>query len=183
MLAEPDGIHSFDMVWDCSYKCFECSKNCSYKLASALCGCCIAFYWGFEFGCLAFNCIWCYSPALRQYSIIMGNLQKYCGITINCCCAPFFEVCGLWFSRITVYNKTWVSVILYFTIQHIWNSWGSWWRFCDSFERLFSLYSIRYKYVFIYLSYWYLFVIILKFYNVFYLHHYCSILSINCFIY
>jgi hypothetical protein len=82
-----------------------------------------------------------------------------------------------------VYNKTWVSVILYFTIQHIWNSWGSWWHFCDSFERLFSLYSIRYKYVFIYLSYWYLFVIILKFYNVFYLHHYCSILSINCFIY
>ena len=106
VIAEPDGVHSFDMVWDCSFKCFECAKNCSYKLASALCGCCIAFYWGCEFGCLAFNCIWCTSPALRQYSIICGTLQKYCGITINCCCAPFFEVCGLWFSRITVYNKS-----------------------------------------------------------------------------
>ena len=38
VLAEPSGAHSSDCVWRNSYACFDCGKNCCYKLCSFFCG-------------------------------------------------------------------------------------------------------------------------------------------------
>ncbi|KAK3585887.1 hypothetical protein CHS0354_038422 [Potamilus streckersoni] len=105
VLAEPDGIRSFDCVWRCSYGCFNCGKNCVYKLMTTLCGLCIAFLWGCDFGCLAYHHVWCYTPYMREFAIGCGYLQKCFGTVINCCLAPICEACGMCFSKIHVQNS------------------------------------------------------------------------------
>ncbi|VDI48110.1 caveolin 3, partial [Mytilus galloprovincialis] len=102
VLGEPDGAHSFDKVWIFSYKCYRCGLGCCYKLLTLLCGLCIALYWGCTFACLTFEHVWCWTPYMRCFSIFAGACQKFLGIIMNCCCAPFCETCGLFFSKITM---------------------------------------------------------------------------------
>lgn len=104
VLAEPAGAHSVDCVWKASYFCFNCGKNCCYNILAALCGIFIALGWGCEFAWITFSMVWCITPCLRLYSILMGCLQKYFGTCITCFLAPICETCGLLFSRITVSN-------------------------------------------------------------------------------
>ena len=105
VLAEPDGAHSIDCVWRCSYMCFNCGKNFCYKLMTTLCGLFIALYWGCEFAFITFDQVWCITPSLRIFSIYMGCAQKFFGTCITCFLAPICETCGLMFSRITVSNQ------------------------------------------------------------------------------
>ncbi|XP_061179128.1 caveolin-3-like [Saccostrea echinata] len=104
VLAEPDGAHSIDCVWNLSYFCFNCGKNCCYKFMTTLCGIFIALYWGCEFACITFDQVWCITPSLRIFSIYMGCAQKYFGTCVSCCLAPICETSGLFFSSITVKN-------------------------------------------------------------------------------
>lgn len=94
VLAEPSGINSANCIWLNSYKCFNCGKNCCYKLLTLLCGICIALFWGCQFAVTAFQYIWCCTPQYRMYTIWCGMCQKYCGTTINCCITPLCSSCG-----------------------------------------------------------------------------------------
>ncbi|KAJ8301201.1 hypothetical protein KUTeg_020188 [Tegillarca granosa] len=105
VFGEPAGAHSIGCVWRNSYKCFNCGKNCCYKLLTTLCGICIALYWGCEFAMITFQHVWCYTPMLRVLAISMGCLQKCYGTIITCFLAPLCETCGLFFSRISVSNS------------------------------------------------------------------------------
>ncbi|KAH3892479.1 hypothetical protein DPMN_016597 [Dreissena polymorpha] len=54
VLGEPEGIRSIDCVWKMAFTCFECWKGLCYKLATLLCGCCIAACWGVDFATISF---------------------------------------------------------------------------------------------------------------------------------
>lgn len=100
VLAEPDGVKSIDCVWKLSYTCFELGKNCYYKLATLLCGICMALEWGCEFGAVALCQVWVCTPVLREFTIFCGSCQKCVTIAVSCCCSPFFDVCGNCLARI-----------------------------------------------------------------------------------
>ncbi|KAK3102364.1 hypothetical protein FSP39_010833 [Pinctada imbricata] len=67
---------------------------------------CIALQWGCEFALVSFNMVWYFTPALRMCSIYAGCCQKFYGTCMMCCLAPLCESLGLFFSRITVTNKS-----------------------------------------------------------------------------
>ncbi|OPL33199.1 hypothetical protein AM593_00717, partial [Mytilus galloprovincialis] len=71
-IAEVPGAHAIDCVWRNSYRCFEGGKSCCYKFLTAICGICIALYWGCCFACLAFEHIWCVTPSLSAFRIECG---------------------------------------------------------------------------------------------------------------
>lgn len=102
VLGEPDGAHSVDCVWQCSYACFNCGKNLCYKTMTILCGLFLALFWGCEFALITFQQVWCVTPSLRVFGICMGCLQKFFGTFTSCCLAPIFETCGLICSNIVV---------------------------------------------------------------------------------
>ncbi|KAK3602558.1 hypothetical protein CHS0354_021145 [Potamilus streckersoni] len=102
VFAEPDGVVSLDYIWQAAFNCFKCSKNTCYKFLSTLCGVCCAFCWGCEFAVLAFHHVWCLTPCLRTFDIVMGYIQKIVGTISTCCIAPFCEACGMIFSNIKV---------------------------------------------------------------------------------
>ncbi|KAL3852820.1 hypothetical protein ACJMK2_016435 [Sinanodonta woodiana] len=104
-IAEPEGVRSIDCVWRNSYMCFNCGKNLCYKILTTCCGICIAFCWGCDFACTAFDHIWFLTPCMREFSICVGVWQKSFGTIINCCCVPICEACGMCFSKIHVTNK------------------------------------------------------------------------------
>lgn len=107
VLAEPDGVHSFDIVWKCSYNFFNFGKNCCYMLMTTMCGMFIALYWGCEFALISFYQVWCISPLLSIFSIYMGCAQKMYGTYVRCYLEPICETCGLLFSRISVKSQSW----------------------------------------------------------------------------
>jgi len=104
VLAEPDSTHSIDCVWINSYRCFTVGKNCCYKFLSAMCGLCLALYWGCEFASITFEMVWCYTPLMKVYSVYLGLAQKWFTMYVNCCLVPICEACGMCFSQITVKN-------------------------------------------------------------------------------
>ncbi|KAL4226694.1 hypothetical protein ACF0H5_014674 [Mactra antiquata] len=105
VFGEPEGVRAMDCVWSNSYKCFEFWKGCIYKLCTFLCGLCIAACWGCEFGGIALNHVWCWTPCMRDFSICVGCYQKLFGTCISCCLNPLCEGCGRLFSQITVTKK------------------------------------------------------------------------------
>jgi hypothetical protein len=102
VLGEPEGVRSIDCVWTNSYKCFNCTLGCCYKVLSVLCGIPMAFCWGCEFACLAFYHVWYYTPMVRCCSIQLTALRKLYTLILDVCVGTLCETCGLFFSRIVV---------------------------------------------------------------------------------
>jgi len=102
VFGEPDGTHAIDCVWKLSYSCYNCGKNCCYKILTILCGVLLALFWGCDFGCTAFTHIWHCTPSLRMYSIWCGLCQKFLAITVSCFLVPVCEACGTCLSQIKV---------------------------------------------------------------------------------
>merc|ERR1712154_559611 len=75
VLAEPEGAHSMDCVWSCSYKCFNCCKDLAYMILTLFYGICIAMEWGCEFGQIAFIHIWYVTPCFKVCEINCGCLH------------------------------------------------------------------------------------------------------------
>lgn len=105
VLGEVDGMHSIDCIWRNGYKCYKGGKNCCYKFLTAVCGLCIALYWGCMFACVTFKHVWCFTPLLALYNAECGFLKKLYTIIMECCCGPCCATMGLFFSNIHVHNK------------------------------------------------------------------------------
>merc|ERR1712113_463554 len=105
VLGEPDATHSIDCVWKNSFKCFNCTLSCCYKVLTLFCGIPLAFCWACEFACLSCSHIWYYTPALKICDIEMMVTKKFIDACLLAFVAPCCETCGLLFSRIAVANK------------------------------------------------------------------------------
>jgi len=105
VLAEPEGAHSADCIWQNSHKCFTCGMSFMYKLLTYCCGICIALGWGCTFAEVAFGTIWFYTPYMRLLSIVLHPVKKIYSIMLSTFLAPFMETIGLMFSRIHVVNS------------------------------------------------------------------------------
>ncbi|CAK8690465.1 caveolin-1-like [Clavelina lepadiformis] len=98
--AEPDGTHSIDGVWTCSYKTFECSKKCCYIVLSILCGGPCALLWGLMFAMQSCYHIWCIGPYMKSFFIDLGCCAAYWKALVQCYCDPLYESVGKIFGNI-----------------------------------------------------------------------------------
>ncbi|KAK2158636.1 hypothetical protein LSH36_166g01037 [Paralvinella palmiformis] len=103
---EKGSARSIDCVWRGSYCCFNGTLSCCYKTLSLLCAIPMAFCWACEFACLACYHVWCLTPQLRYYTMMCMPIKKLSELYLSVCCGPFYETCGLIFSKIVVTNKT-----------------------------------------------------------------------------
>ena len=83
VLAEPEGAHSADCVWQNSYKCFNCGMACWYKILTYCCGICIALGWGCAFAEVAFSAIWIWTPFMRLLTITLFPIKKIMSIFLS----------------------------------------------------------------------------------------------------
>ncbi|XP_076469445.1 caveolin-1-like [Babylonia areolata] len=104
VIAEPDGVHTIDCCWKCSYRSFTWAKTFWYNVLTVCCSCPIACCWGLEFASITFDHVWHYTPCLRVFMIQCGIAQKFFGTCLQCCIGPVCETCGLFFSNIVVKN-------------------------------------------------------------------------------
>lgn len=94
VLAEPEAAHSMECVWKLAYKCFNLWLGLCYKIATLLCGICIAMGWGCEFAGIAFAHIWFFTPCFRVLDINCQCAQKLYALYIHCIYDPYFEACS-----------------------------------------------------------------------------------------
>lgn len=94
VLAEPEGTHSMDCVWKLSYTCFNLWKGLCYKLATLLCGICIAAEWGCQFALISFYHIWYFTPIFKMMDINCGCCKKVYTQCVSCCVEPCCIACG-----------------------------------------------------------------------------------------
>ncbi|XP_029465439.1 caveolin-3 isoform X1 [Rhinatrema bivittatum] len=102
VIAEPDGIHSFDGVWRTSNTVFTVTKYWCYRLLSALLGAPLALIWGFLFACLSFCHIWAVVPCVKSYLIEVQCVSRFYALCVATFCDPVFEALGKVFSGIRV---------------------------------------------------------------------------------
>ncbi|XP_060595791.1 caveolin-3-like [Ruditapes philippinarum] len=98
VLAEPEGTHSIDCVWKLSYTCFNLWKGICYKVATLLCGICIAAELGCEFAQASLLHIWCFTPCIKYMDLNCGFLKKVWAQCVTCACEPCCQTCSLFFS-------------------------------------------------------------------------------------
>lgn len=80
VIAEPDGIRSWNPVWIFSQHVYKYSKMFSYMLLSALLGIVLSLIWGLIFALLAFGNIWVMVPGIRC-----------CKVLFECLIHPFIK--------------------------------------------------------------------------------------------
>ncbi|XP_039251173.2 caveolin-3-like [Styela clava] len=105
VIAEPDGSHSIDGVWSCSYKTFWAMKNCCYIFLSVLCGGPCACMWGLVFACQSFYNIWCIRPCCKSYQLnfeCCANCWRTC---ISCYLNPIYDAVSRVFSNIKFHHR------------------------------------------------------------------------------
>ncbi|WAR14803.1 CAV1-like protein [Mya arenaria] len=94
VLGEPEGAHSIDCVWKLAYTCFNCWLGLCYKIATILCGICVAAEWGCAFAEIAFYHVWFITPALKYCELNCAVCTKVIRVCVSCCCEPCCEALG-----------------------------------------------------------------------------------------
>ncbi|XP_038048591.1 caveolin-3-like [Patiria miniata] len=100
VLAEPDGMHSFDRVWRYSFITFTFVKSWSYRICTLLCGIPFSVCWGVYFACLTFLHIWYVVPCIKSCLIVLHWASKLWTLLIRTFCDPCFESVARVFSNI-----------------------------------------------------------------------------------
>ncbi|XP_077982598.1 caveolin-1-like [Glandiceps talaboti] len=102
LIGEPEGSHSSDGVFQCSYKVFYKSKACCYKCLTLFCAVPASLYWGCCFAMASFDMIWCGTPSIKACLMQLGAFKLCYGACIRTICDPMFEACGRCLSDIRV---------------------------------------------------------------------------------
>ncbi|XP_005988001.1 caveolin-3 [Latimeria chalumnae] len=102
VIAEPEGTHSLDGVWQASYTTFTVSKYWCYRLLSAIFGIPLALIWGFLFASISFCHIWAVVPCIKSYMIETHCFSKIYTVCVRTCCDPYYEAFSKVFSNIKV---------------------------------------------------------------------------------
>lgn len=105
VIAEPDGVHSFQTVWGTSYKTYSVSKYWCYRLMTAILGVPFALFWGLYFAFLAFCNVWCVVPFVKCFVIQISFFKQIWKLLVETFLDPFFTSIGKCFSNINVTLK------------------------------------------------------------------------------
>ncbi|XP_069107982.1 uncharacterized protein [Argopecten irradians] len=97
-LAEPNGMHSIGVMWDFAAIAYSCCRDLHYCLLSTFLSVWIACFWGCQFGFLAFNHVWYFSPFMKGLHITCKDaFQVCCNMTCRCCIYPWTRACSYLF--------------------------------------------------------------------------------------
>ena len=91
VLAEPDGVHSFDCIWSSSECCYTFLFTLTYGLPAGLCHICLSLYWGAEYGLLAFLHAWYVTPFLNKVALVLRVPAFCCRLCTRCLLDPWCE--------------------------------------------------------------------------------------------
>ncbi|XP_071800297.1 caveolin-1-like [Asterias amurensis] len=104
VLAEPEGMHSFDRVWRASFVTFTTVKFWCYRFCTLLCGVPFALCFGVYFACLTFLHVWYVVPCIKSCLIVLHWAGKMWTICVRTFCDPCCESFGKIFSNIQLTN-------------------------------------------------------------------------------
>lgn len=91
---------SIECVWEFSEICYDCMRECTYKLMGLFCGVCIAIAWAFEFVPVLFSHVWFLTPCNHVISIVCGIWCKsFWHLWARLCVAPCTKSCAYFFAN------------------------------------------------------------------------------------
>ncbi|XP_060071637.1 uncharacterized protein LOC132551504 [Ylistrum balloti] len=97
-LAEPGGTHSVGCIWQFASIGYTCCRDFHYCLLSTFLSIWIAGFWGCQFGFLAFEHVWYFSPFMKCIKITFKEVfQICCHMTCRCCIYPWTRACSYFF--------------------------------------------------------------------------------------
>ncbi|CAK6434253.1 unnamed protein product [Pipistrellus nathusii] len=102
VIAEPEGIHSFDGIWKASFTTFTVTKYWFYRLLSALVGIPLALLWGIYFAIVSFVHIWVVVPYIKSFMIEIQCFSRIYSICIHTLFDPLFDAAGKIFSSVRI---------------------------------------------------------------------------------
>lgn len=102
VIAEPEGVHSFNTVWGTSHNTYSKSKFWFYRFLTAILGIPFALFWALYFSILAFLNIWFVVPFVKAFIIQMRFMGRIWGVVISTFLDPLFRSIGLVLNNVKI---------------------------------------------------------------------------------
>jgi len=100
VIGEPDPTHGFEFVWRLTYLLFNATRFWFYRFLAAIIAIPLALLWAIIFAFINLGTIWCFTPSLRIFDIILHFLHRIWSGLVRCFLDPFFSSGALLFNNI-----------------------------------------------------------------------------------
>jgi len=105
VLGEPDPTHGFEFVWRLTYLLFNATRFWCYRILAAFLAIPFALLWAVVFAFLNIGTVWCFTPSLRIFDIVIHHLHRVWSGLVRCVLDPFFNSAGLLFGNMRTRNE------------------------------------------------------------------------------
>lgn len=94
IMAEPDGMHSFDFIFSSSFLTFTMCRYWVYRVLTAILAIPLAVIWALIFAVLTIVNNWLVMPTLRVLGVVFTWIQLLIRVVVHNVCDPLFESIG-----------------------------------------------------------------------------------------
>jgi len=106
IIGEPDPTHGFEFVWRLTYLLFNVTRFWVYRFIAAILAIPFAFFWAIIFAFINIGTIWCCTPSLRVFDLLLHYVHRVWSGLIRTVLDPFFTSAGLLFNNVRSRRET-----------------------------------------------------------------------------
>jgi len=99
VIGEPDPTHGFEFIWRLTYLLFNATRFWAYRFVACIIAIPLALIWAIVFAFVNISTIWCFTPSLRIFDIILYHIHRVWSGLIRCVLDPFFNSAALCFGK------------------------------------------------------------------------------------
>jgi len=100
LIGEPDPTHGVEFVWRLTYLLFNATRFWVYRLLAAIIAIPLAILWAIIFAFINIGTIWCFTPSLRIFDIIIHHIHRVWSGLVRVVLDPFFASAALCFNNV-----------------------------------------------------------------------------------
>jgi len=106
IIGEPDPTHGFEFIWRLTFLIFNVTRFWVYRFVAAILAIPFAFFWAIIFAIINIGTIWCCTPSLRVFDLLLHYVHRVWSGLIRTVLDPFFTSAGLLFNNMRSKRET-----------------------------------------------------------------------------
>jgi len=106
IIGEPDPTHGFEFIWRLTFLIFNVTRFWVYRFVAAILAIPFALFWAIIFAFINISTIWCCTPSLRVFDLLLHYVHRIWSGLIRTLLDPIFSSAGLLFNNMRSKRET-----------------------------------------------------------------------------
>lgn len=106
IIGEPDPTHGFEFIWRLTFLIFNVTRFWVYRFVAAILAIPFALFWAIIFAFINISTIWCCTPSLRVFDLLLHYVHRVWSGLIRTLLDPIFSSAGLLFNNMRSKRET-----------------------------------------------------------------------------